>query len=311
MRSVSAALLVLCAAGAAFPWAGRLAAQERQAPISADLVLGLWPGYSSDPAWGPRLLTAALPDGFPRAVLPPRSTVLGGLADPFGRSTVVAALPEPAAAAERLLEQQLQAGGWVRHDDNFPSRSGFAVSLPPASERIDNLPAAMPARQLTLASAEFCRDSAVIRARSLPSSTEPGTTLLRLEFNGSRGEYACGGRRGTGLELPPLTPPAGVRFHSSGQSGGGSAVSAHVHMTTTLPPTQLLAHFAAELQRAGWSIGEPQAVGELFTQQVSVQSADGQQWKGLLSVAALAGPNERAAMLHVMRPDERRSDCPQ
>lgn len=52
--------------------------------------------------------------------------------------------------------------------------------------------------------------------------------------------------------LPGLKPPTGVRVESSGSGGGGRGWSADARAQTEMPPIELEAHFAKQLEGAGW-----------------------------------------------------------
>ena len=52
--------------------------------------------------------------------------------------------------------------------------------------------------------------------------------------------------------LPSLKPPPGVRIQSSGSGGGGSGWSSDAAAQTEMPPMELEAYFAKQLEGAGW-----------------------------------------------------------
>jgi hypothetical protein len=52
--------------------------------------------------------------------------------------------------------------------------------------------------------------------------------------------------------LPGLKPPAGVRIQSSSSGGGGAGWSADANAKTKVPPMELEAYFAKQLEGAGW-----------------------------------------------------------
>jgi hypothetical protein len=52
--------------------------------------------------------------------------------------------------------------------------------------------------------------------------------------------------------LPGLKPPRGVRIHSSSGAGSGTGWSSDATVRTELPPMELEAHFAKQLEAFGW-----------------------------------------------------------
>jgi hypothetical protein len=52
--------------------------------------------------------------------------------------------------------------------------------------------------------------------------------------------------------LPQLKPPPGIRFHPEGSGGGGGRWKSDARAQTEMAPMELEAHFAKQLEAAGW-----------------------------------------------------------
>ena len=88
--------------------------------------------------------------------------------------------------------------------------------------------------------------------------------------------------------FPALEAPAGSR--TVGTSGGGGSPDTRETSTTlqtSLTPQQLLAHYAAQLQKSGWSVGAALAGDSLSAQRVSAKDTKGREWTGALTVVSM------------------------
>jgi hypothetical protein len=87
--------------------------------------------------------------------------------------------------------------------------------------------------------------------------------------------------------LPGLKPPPGVRIQSSGTGGSGEGWTADASARTEMPPMELEAYFAQQLEGAGWgrvagSADEFFAWSSWLVPQVSPTK----EWRGVLIVLA-------------------------
>src|SRR4051812_122821 len=85
--------------------------------------------------------------------------------------------------------------------------------------------------------------------------------------------------------FPVLEAPAGSR--TTGTAGGGGPPDTREISTTpqtALPPAQLLAHYSAQLQKSGWTLGTTLSGDSLSVERVSTKDTKGREWFGALTV---------------------------
>lgn len=187
---------------------------------------------------------------------------------------------ELAAGPHDLLvryEQGLEQVGWQRVNQPGLPRGGFQGSGPPLASTLVNVKKRMRVY--------------------IQSFSEGSQSLLRVMFHrpsdealpDDLSEDAAPGRS----PLPGLKPPAGVRVVSSMQGGGGGRWSAEAKALTEMPPIELEAHFAKELQASGWSRLSGSA-DDLFawSSWLVPLVPPTREWRGTLVVLA-AFPDER------------------
>lgn len=87
--------------------------------------------------------------------------------------------------------------------------------------------------------------------------------------------------------LPGLKPPPGVRIQSSGTRGGGRGWSADASAQTEMPPMEVEAYFAKQLEGAGWGRVAGSA-DEFFawSSWLVPQVPPAREWRGVLIVLA-------------------------
>jgi hypothetical protein len=130
----------------------------------------------------------------------------------------------------------------------------------------------------------FCGDSAMVSADPLTGSDH---YFARVSYRRLRGRASCPAfSRAPSqqqLQLPELTPPAGV--HVRGSHGGGSdgAVNSSAEMTgTALVPSAMLAHYAAQLVAVGWTAAAPAVSERVAAQFFETKDSSGARWEGVL-----------------------------
>ncbi len=97
--------------------------------------------------------------------------------------------------------------------------------------------------------------------------------------------------------LPPLRPPSGARFGSTGQSMGMGVTGSTAIVESSLSATDLEAHFTEDLQNGGWDRAEHGADGPSAWSTWSLP--DRPDWYGILQVIELPGGDRRAASVLV------------
>jgi hypothetical protein len=176
--------------------------------------------------------------------------------------------------------------------------AGYAAALEHAGWRPQRWLAFAPRDAAPLT--EYCApDGQSVFVWGTPLRNSGGYVKLRAD-----GPGRCTGS--TSLEdtpLPVLGTPEGAELRWDGGGGGGSQYEwdSRIRLVTTLAPAALVAHYAALLRQAGWSILPP-AVGEdAATATGELRDAQGHTWHALLAVVALA-PGERDVLVRVARP---------
>lgn len=97
--------------------------------------------------------------------------------------------------------------------------------------------------------------------------------------------------------LPALRPPPGVRMQSEGSGGGGGRWSSAAKARTEMPPMELEAYFARQIEASGWSrlAGSADEFFAWSSWLVPFVPAT-REWRGALVVVA-AFPGERSLSL--------------
>jgi len=127
--------------------------------------------------------------------------------------------------------------GWERIEQPRPPSGGFQHR-------------AMMGSTLLVAKGE----SALVYVHA--ADREDGGAELRVRYDPVHGQDVMANiRRGTNNEesvLPDLKPPPGVRFLPEGTGGGGGRWKSDARAQTEMAPMELEAHFAKQLEAAGW-----------------------------------------------------------
>jgi hypothetical protein len=84
--------------------------------------------------------------------------------------------------------------------------------------------------------------------------------------------------------LPRLKPPPGVRLHPEGMGGGGGMWKSDARAQTEMPPMELEAYFAKQLEGAGW--GRISGSADDTFAWSSWLIPDSGDWRGVLLVVA-------------------------
>ena len=233
-----------------------------------------------------RLFAGGIPEGVPTAIpVPEGMTVLGGMVRPGARygepeTEVVIDAPmgaEAVLAAYRALmgSGELAGQGWTEQGWNACEERGF-VSRP------------------VLESAVFCRSRRGPALIVNADAGEDGGSAVRLSLLPAGRDTPCapadGGWSRTASVIPPLTAPSGSHEIDGGSSSyGGDAESATAGIRTDLLPEDLAAHYAAQLEVAGWARVGKGSDGPLAWSSWEVPGEDGEAWKGVFFAMRFPG----------------------
>lgn len=101
------------------------------------------------------------------------------------------------------------------------------------------------------------------------------------------------------LLLPPLLPPKGVQTISGSGGSGGTGLSASTRLRdSTMTPGALLAHYVAQLVRAGWTVHPPTATAAFALQALEARDKDGVPWYGMMLVIATRDARSISVMMN-------------
>ncbi len=99
--------------------------------------------------------------------------------------------------------------------------------------------------------------------------------------------------RSQGGPLPDLELPRAARSRGGGSSGGGSTAESTMAIETELDAAALAAHYAGQLEQAGWIRRGAGQGGPLFWSSWTFQDEEGRNWQGTYFVLEM-----RAAVPH-------------
>ncbi|HLH26377.1 MAG TPA: hypothetical protein VK066_27980 [Chloroflexota bacterium] len=294
-----AGIAVLGVVGSA---AGPAARAQQPGPTSpveelAERLLAMpYPGPTGQqPAPTVQLLPGQVPDALPFTLtLPPGARVVGSMVrsgGPLAGTTVVLDAPGTREDVLGFYERDLEAQGWHAASVGPMPAGGFQVSGPSISRT-------------------YCQDSGGPSLSVTVFARTPGPNDVRLSTSASPGPCNVpappAGPRSmpmAAMLLPPLTPPPGVELQAGGNNGGGSnRWSSEATAETTRPPSELEAHFAAQLAAAGWTRQSGGAdEGLAWSAWALPEEGD---WSGLLLVAAWPEADRRLLSVRVESPTQ-------
>lgn len=230
-----------------------------------------------------------LPDGLFRD-----GRVLGS-ANVGNTATTVVVMPLSVRVVLDTIDARLAAAGWTppRPPPGLRGARGF-----------------VPA-QTTLGGygpGQACRNgehiSSLIRAQS------PNETLVVLSRQRNLSPYgpcadsvAAPRNPMEDVPVPLLSGPADAELQSQGTSGGSDSWESRARLLGGAPSPRMLEHFAAQLQRQGWTVTDSATSRDLATQIFRHVGSDGKQWLGVLTILTLRAPDVRQASFRIVRVD--------
>jgi hypothetical protein len=167
-------------------------------------------------------------------------------------------------------EGSLVSLGWERLDQPHPMRGGFdAGGFPEMSLLVER------------------KKSVAVNLQAM--HREGGGTDLRVRYDPVHAQDMIANlarirRHEEPSVLPRLKPPPSMRFHPEGMGGGGGIWKSDARAQTEMPPMELEAFFAKQLELAGWGRMSGSA-DETFAWS-SWLIPDSGEWRGVLLVLA-------------------------
>ena len=256
---------------------------------------------------GQTITVGRSPADFPRELLPPGVRILGGLFSPGGRDmprsiTVVAVSADSLPLATSTLESTLERAGWKTPAmPGAQTRGGFSsmsVLVASGGQRGSML----------------CRDSAMVYMTVAPR--DGGGSLYHVDFTPSvHRNSPCNpdfARRMMGRQteemfnFPMLRPPAGAYSRGGGSCGSEDSQEQTARLETTLSATDLVAHYAAQLQTQGWTLGPRSGDSTMVMQLAKGHDDKGRNLTGILGAVVAAGSRDRTVFMRINGPTEDR-----
>ena len=265
------------------------------AGASADQLRELATRLLTPPYGGPTgqaetvsLLPGQLPNdpAFDLSV-PPGGRVVGSAVYAAGGTTaavdIVVDAPGNASDVETFYQRVLTGRGWSDSAYKGMPLGGFQPNQGPIT-RFFCAPAGPGFLQLSV----LARTGSPNDVRLHAELTTPGPCGINAGIPTGPPGYD---------KLPPLYAPNGVQLQSAGPGGGGPLprASSSAEATTELSVSDLEAHFAQQLQAAGWTRLDGGAQGSLAWSTWQVPGPGG--WQGFLYV--VQGPGQHRRDLYV------------
>lgn len=235
----------------------------------------------------PQLLPGQLPPNLPvETPLPPDSRVVGSLIRGPYFTEIVA---DTALSPEQVITfyvEKLTANGWNK-PDTFPGHmGGFAPTIPGRN----NL---------------FCKGphgpSLSIQAFISPADEKITNFRLNLDTNSRNSPCAQLAKQRAYSEkgpIPNLTTPPESRQESRGGGGGSGRWYSEAYLETDLNLTTIAAHYATQLDKAGWKRLDEGQNGPVAWQRWTFVDEQNEEWKGLFFIVKEAA-NPRQHLLYI------------
>jgi hypothetical protein len=233
------------------------------------------------------VLLGRIPEGSSLArVLPSDARVIGSVERAMGNAgtTVVAGLSGNEEQVLQRLRGGLTEAGWTPLERQLPERGGFTMAYTGAQYSV------------------FCGDDGHIMLTT--SQGQPGEVRVQLSHSPSGEGSPCElprADRAMDSPIPALSGPPGARMHGGGMSSSGNRYFAtRAHYETTMPVSELTAHFAAQIENQGWQQASAQGDDVAAVRTYARTDERGQRLHGTLLVVAPPGSSSRDALFSVM-----------
>lgn len=251
--------------------------------------------YPGDPRNdNPQLLVGQLPDNMAIPVpMPEKSRILGTLIRGAASLDVILDCQLSPAAVLSFYRDSLTASGWNELNDMHAAMhgGGFVHSGFPA---LDNR-------------ATYCKGPDGPAFSINAYERKQGLTDVRLDINFGNEYSPC--RQPNKMQrrmghyqmrnlIPPLAPPQGARQQGGGGGGGGDSWHSNATLDSEMQLDALAAHYAAQLQKGGWTQTDAGIAGPLAWSTWTLQDEDKEPFHGSLFILKRPG-KERQHVLEV------------
>jgi|GraSoiStandDraft_40_1057318.scaffolds.fasta_scaffold290879_1 hypothetical protein len=222
----------------------------------------------------PKLLIGQLLPDLP-IPLPQGSLVLGSLVRNAEQTEIVLDVPLLPEHVIDFYKAQMQGTGW--REQSLEDTGGFLST------------------DLPVVRALFCRGMHDPSISVIAWKRDEGRADVRVFLNAGR-HSPCAQRAGTNNRpwsahdlIPSLKPPEGVkRMEMGGNAGQDSAnTTTMLETDTALPVLTLADHYAAQLEKAGWTRSDEGDSGPLAWSAWKFRDEENESWWGLFFVMKL------------------------
>jgi hypothetical protein len=230
-----------------------------------------------------RYTVGVVPPNWPADLVPaPPVTVVGGMFS--GNQRIAVFVDSTTRHPLESLRRQLETTGWARPRTEL--LQGFISGFQEDEARVGFL----------------CRDS--VRALLASTRSTGGLTYVRVGLETMRGEPCVPRTRAAVLDaptlrLPLLFAPPGIRT-TGGESGstGRTTIASTRLADSTISAATLLAHYGAQLVKAGWTVHPPTTTAAFATQALETRDKDGVSWYGMMLVIPTSSSRDVSIMMN-------------
>jgi hypothetical protein len=221
-----------------------------------------------------QLLVGQLPAELPIEIpLPDDAWVVGSLVHSGVETEIVLDASQMTDQVLDFYREALTAEGWVAFD--YPMQGGFAPGIGRTG--------------LT-----FCSETQDLVLWVGAYQMEDGSTDVRLDLRTEPRLASCTKDPGTPEHpIPFLEDPPGAQQITTGFGSSTDGFSAEVTLRTDLDAAVLEAHYAAQLEGAGWIRSDGAPARPLVWSAWTFQDEGGRDWQGLLLAMEMAEVPDR------------------
>lgn len=242
-----------------------------EAQLRAFLRYYLMPNWPGNAVTAITATMGSLPTTVPFAPdfavgLPPEAAVLGSVVQlgDHPSAQILLATERPTDVYDSLRQQLID--------------KGYTVPAPQGNEVF------MSSRPSTI---QLCSQDAAYVV-NLVAQDRQASSGLWIDVNALQDKGICdpagAGRRGPAAErvLPSLQPPASIQVRSAGTSYSGDRSQADAEIVADLPVADLAAHYAAQMEAAGWMLQDQSETPNLAWSAWRTTDDQGDTWQGTL-----------------------------
>lgn len=266
-------------------------AQQQPATVPTELAMVLLDrggSFTGNPT--PQIVVGRAPSGIPGSLTSANGAVIvGGIEYPQA-ATLVLAFTLPPNQALKAYDEHLLAAGW-KPPPPFPGQgSGFVPSGYPAA-----------------AGKMYCADSGAVHVTYVPAAN--GGSYLKVDNNRNTQHSYCAPRdpnmlRGPSFKFPTLVAPPGMSQQGGGGGTGGDNVETRARLLGALEAPAIVAHYAKQLDSAGWKMGTIATSGSLAVMPAAAKDSAGTLWVGALTAWRIS-PTEVEVNIKLAHPSQR------